>query len=77
MLGKILGTDDGNIRVSSDGIDERTELGYPYGSFDGCGLLDGKVVGTIIVPTDGLDERTDLGSPYASFNSSDDGIPVS
>ena len=77
MLGKILGTDDGNILGSTDDLEERTELGSPDGSFDGCRLLDGKVLGNILGYTDGLEERTKLGSPDASFNSLDYGIIVS
>ena len=74
VLGKILGTDDGNILGSTDELEERTEMGSPDGSFDGCRLLDGKVLVNILGYTDGIEERTNLGSTDASFNSLDDGI---
>ena len=38
MLGKILETDDGNILGSTDGLEERTELGSSDSYFDGSKL---------------------------------------
>ena len=44
MLGKILGTYDGKILGSTDGLEERTMMGSQDGYFDISVLLDVKVL---------------------------------